>query len=207
MAEMRRKTVWGDFETHSRCVSSEEVVTCLLGGKFANRGQYTKSITRQHDDVTGLAIDHTGHLGVRDELDGVSTTGVLSNADIVVIRDTICGVVDDVLQDRTESDSVEDFGLLFCREIDALGITSTFDVENTGIRPDVFVITDEKTVGISRQCCLSSARETEEEGDITLSHANVGGRVKRELAEFDGLEVVLYQDQRHISAVQKIDAP
>jgi hypothetical protein len=42
-------------------------------------------------------------------------------------------VINDVLEDRTETDSVEDLGLLLGRKVDALGVASTLDVEDTGV--------------------------------------------------------------------------
>jgi len=54
----------------------------------------------------------------------------------------------------------------------------------------VFVITDEETVGIGRKSCLSSSRETKKESDVALILADISGRVKRELAKFNWLEIM-----------------
>jgi hypothetical protein len=55
----------------------------------------------------------------------------------------------------------------------------------------VLVVTDQETVGVGGKSSLAGTRETEEEGNIVLLLADVGRGVKRELAELDGLEVVL----------------
>jgi hypothetical protein len=61
------------------------VVASLLGGQLADRREDTESITGEHDDILGLPMDHAGDASVGDELDGVRATGVLGDADIVVI--------------------------------------------------------------------------------------------------------------------------
>jgi hypothetical protein len=167
------------------------VVAGLFGSKLADGGQHTERITRQHDDVAGLAVDDARNLRVGDELDRVGATSVLGDANIVVVGRAIRRAVDDVLQNGTEPDSVEDFGLLFRGKIDAFGVTPSFDVEDTSVGPDVFVVTDKETVRVCGEGCLSGARETKEECDVTLLHANVSGGVEGKLAEFDWLEVVL----------------
>ena len=55
----------------------------------------------------------------------------------------------------------------------------------------MLVVTDEETAGIRGESGLAGTGETEEKGDITLLDTDVGGGVERELAELDGLEVVL----------------
>lgn len=49
---------------------------------------------------------------IRDVFDGVGTAGVLGEVDVVVVGQTIGGVVNDVLEDRAEADGVVDFGFL-----------------------------------------------------------------------------------------------
>jgi len=163
---------------HSRSISSKEVVASLFGSKLANRGQHTERIASQHNDIARLAINDTRNLGVRNELDRVRATSVLGNVDIVIIRRAVCGVVDHVLEDGAEPDGVENFGFLFCGKVDALGVAPSFDVEDTSVGPNVFVVTDKETVGVSGKGCLSGAGETEEESDVTVLHANVGRRMK-----------------------------
>lgn len=134
-----------------------------------------------------MAVNHARNLSIRDEFNGVGTTRVFSDADIVVVRNTGDGIVDNILEDATKSDSVVDIGFLLCRKVNAFSVASALNVEDTGVRPNVFVVADQKTVGIRRKSRLPSARETEEEGDITILDPNVGRRVKRKLPEFDRL--------------------
>ena len=89
-------------------------------------------------------------MGLGNELNWVGTTGVLGNADIIIIGAPGNGTVHHILEDATESDSVIYFRFLLGRKVDAFGIASTLDVENTRVRPDMFVVTNQKAVGISR---------------------------------------------------------
>lgn len=167
------------------------MVAGLLRRQFADRWQDTEGITSQHDNVGWLTIDYTGNLGVGDIVDGIRTARVLRDTNIVVIRHTRYRVVHDVLKDRAEFNSAKNFGLLLARKVDALGVTSTFNIEHAGVGPDVFIITDEETLGVSGECGFARSGKTEEECDITVLHTDVGRRVEGKLAEFDGLEVVL----------------
>jgi hypothetical protein len=176
-------------------VTGDEVVVGLGGSKLGDGGQDSESVTAQHDDVVGLPVGDTGDLGVGDVLDGVGTSGVLGDRDIVVVGNSVGGVVDDVLEDRSVLDGTVDLGLPLGGQVDGLGVTSSLDVEDTGVGPDVLVVTDQETVGVGREGSLSSSRKTEEKGDFTLLSVGtgvglVGTRVQGELAELDGLKVV-----------------
>ena len=114
-----------------RSVSSQEVVACLLGGQFANRREDTESVTSEHDDVLGLALDDARNASVRNKIDRISATGVLGDADIVVVGLARTDVIDDILEDGTETDSIVDLWFLLGGKVDALGIAATLDVEDT----------------------------------------------------------------------------
>jgi hypothetical protein len=112
-------------------------------------------------------------MGIGDELDRIGAARVLSDADVIVVWHTVRRVVDDVLQDRAEPNSVEDLGLLLGGEVDALGVAPSFDVEDACIGPDVFVVADEEAVGIGGEGCFPRTGETEEESDVTVILADV----------------------------------
>lgn len=167
------------------------MITSLLWGELTNRWEDTKGIAGQHNDIRRLTVGQARNLGIGDEFDRVRATCIFSDANIIIVGDAGDRIVDDVFKNTAETDCVVDFWFLLSGEIDALGITTSFDVEYSTVRPDVLVITDEETVGISRERGLSSSGETEEKSDITLVLAYVGRRVKRELTEFDWLKIVL----------------
>ena len=140
-----------------------------------------------------MAVYHTGDLRVRDVLNWVCTASVLRDADIIIIRCAGHGVVDDVLENAAKLDGVENFGLLLRGKVDAFGVASAFDVEDAGVGPDMLVIADQEATGVSGEGGFPCARETEEERDIILIDANIGRRVQRQLTEFNGLQVVLFE--------------
>ena len=139
----------GENKQHIRCVTGQEVVTSLFRRQSANGRKDTKSIASQHDDVGGLTIDNTRDLSVGDKLNRVGATSVFSDTGIIVVRNSGNRIVNNVLKDATKFDGVENIRLLLCREVDALSVTSALNVEDTSVRPDMFVITDEKTARIS----------------------------------------------------------
>jgi len=170
----------------------------LLGGELGDRGQHTAGVAGQQDDICGVVVADAGNLGVPDVLNGVGTAGVLSQGGVVVVDITADGVEDDVLQDGTELDGVENIGLLLSRETNALGVAATLDVEDTLIAPAVLVITDQLTLGIGRQGGLAGTGQTEEDGNIallTLVGRGVEGQnvvLDRHLVEEDGEDTLLH---------------
>ena len=138
-----------------------------------------------------MTVDDTRDLSVGNELNRVGATSVLSDADIIVVRSSRHRVVDDVFKDAAISDGVKNIRLLLCREVDAFGVTSALNVEDTSVRPDMFVITDEKTIGVGGECGLASAGKSEKESNVTALNAYIGRGVKGELTKFNRLEVML----------------
>jgi hypothetical protein len=130
-----------------RRVSGQEVVACLLGRQFADGREHTECVTREHDDVAGLAVDGAGYVRIRDKLNRIRAACVFRDADIVIVGSPRCGVVNDVLEDTAKADSVVDLGLFGCGEVDGLGVAPALDVEDTSVRPDMLVVTDEQTPG------------------------------------------------------------
>jgi hypothetical protein len=153
---------------HLGGVSGDEVVGDGLGGELGDGGKDTGGIASKKDKVLGVVVGDTGDLDVGDVLDGVSTTGVLSKSDIVVVDLTGLRVEDNVLKDRSEADGVVNVGLLLGGETNALGVTSSLDVEDTGVGPAVLVVSDQGTVGVGREGGLSGSRQSEEESNISV---------------------------------------
>lgn len=113
-----RRESWGRIDdtilgTRSLArVSGQEVVLCLGTRKLTYRRQDTVSIAGEHDNVDRVRISNAWDLGIRNVFDWVSAAGVLGRGDVVVVGESVSGVVDDVLKDRTKSDGVVDFGFL-----------------------------------------------------------------------------------------------
>ncbi len=167
------------------------MIAGLLWGKFANRRENTKSIAGQHDDIRRLTLHQTRNLGIRDVLNRIRAPCVLSNANVIIIRSAGDRVVHYVFEDTAKADGVIDIRFLLGGEVDAFSITTSFDVKDASIGPDMLVVSDEKTVRVSRQSGLASSRKTEEESDVAFVLSNIGGGMKGKLAELDGLEVML----------------
>ena len=135
--------------SHVPGVSCQEVVAGLLRRQLTNGWENTESVASEHDDVGRLLVDQAGNPSVGDELDRVSASSVFSDANVIVIGDTVDGVVDDVLENSTETNGSVDLGFLLSGKVDALGVASTLDVEDTLVGPDMLVITDQLAVRVS----------------------------------------------------------
>lgn len=153
---------------HLGGVTRDEVEHGLLSGELGDRGQDTTSVAGEEDDVCGVVVGQAGNLGVLDVLDGVGTTGVLSEGGVVVVDNTADGVENDVLENGTEADGIENIGLLFSGQSNALGIAATLNVEDTTVGPAVLIVTDQSTLGVSGESSLSSSGQTEEDCHITV---------------------------------------
>lgn len=96
-------------------VTSQEVVVGLFRSQLGDGRQDTEGVAAQHDDVARLSLSDTRDLGIGDVFDGVGTSGVFRNRDIVVVGNTVGRVVNNVLQNGSVSDGVEDLRLLLGR--------------------------------------------------------------------------------------------
>lgn len=94
----------------------------------------------------------------------------------------------DVFKDGSELDGIPNFWFLLFREINCFGVASAFDVEDACVAPAVLIVSDEPSLRVCREGCLSSSTKTEEKGDISAL-AFIGGGVERENASL-GVDVV-----------------
>lgn len=169
------------------------MIAGLLGGELAHRRKDSKGIAGEHDDIGGLCVCQARNSGIGYSFDGICTTGVLGDADIIVVGSAVDGIVNDVLEDATEFDGVEDLRLFLRGKVDAFCVAATFNVEYTGVGPDVFVVTNKLSLRVSRKGGFACAGKTKEKGDVFLCNADVAGRVERELAELHWLKIVLHR--------------
>ena len=147
-------------------VSTEEVIHGLLSGQLADRRQHTISITCQEDDGLRMTC-HTVLLVVGNVIDRISHTTILSLAHIIKVKRTI-RTNHHILQQSISLNGIPNIRLLLLRQIDRLGITTTLEVENTIIIPSMFIITNEESLRICRQCSLSSTRQTKEQSTVSI---------------------------------------
>jgi hypothetical protein len=164
---------------HLGGVTRDKVVHGLLGAELGDGREDTTGVACEEDDVGRVAAGNAGDLGVLDVLDGVCAASVLGEGGIIVVDNSGGGIENDVLEDGTELDGVEDIRLLLGGETNALGVAAALNVEDAGVAPAVLVVTDQGTLGVGREGCLASAGETEENGNVSVL-ALVGGGVEGE---------------------------
>ena len=69
---------------------------------------------------------------------------------------------------RPTNKTYENFRLFLGTQINTLGVTATFNIENTSLGPAVLVIANEEAMRVSRESGLTSPRETKKQGDISV---------------------------------------
>lgn len=153
---------------HLGGVTRDEVEHGLLGGELRDGGEDTTGVASEQDDVGGVVVALAGNLGVLDVLDGVGAASVLGQGGVIVVDNTGDGVENDVLEDGTELDGVENIGLLLRGETNALSVAATLNVEDTSVGPAVLIITDQLALGVGRQGGLAGTGQTEEDSDIAV---------------------------------------
>lgn len=116
-----------------RGIPSKEVVASLLRSELTNRREDTESIACQHNDVRRLTVGQARNLRVGNVLNRIRATCVFSDADVIVVGGAGDRIVDDIFENAAETDSIVDFWLLLSREVDAFGVATPFNVENTGV--------------------------------------------------------------------------
>ena len=97
---------------HSRGVAGEEVVLSLSTGQFAYWWEDTVGITGKHYDVAGMCVGNARDPCIRDVLDWIGATSVLGGGNVVIIWQSVQRIKDNILENGTKSDGVENFGLL-----------------------------------------------------------------------------------------------
>ena len=63
--------------------------------------------------------------------------------------DNVFIVVHNIFEDRSMVEGVVNIGLGFFGKIDGFGVATAFDVEDSGVGPDVFVVSDEHAGRVS----------------------------------------------------------
>ena len=129
---------------------------------------------RSTSDMAGCeGLRHAGNDGVLDEFQRIRGPGVFGDFAGMEIHQALVGIDGDVFEDGSEADGVVDLGLVFAREMDALGIASALEIEDTAVTPAVLVIADEAAARVGGESGFAGAGETEEERNVTV-HAEVG---------------------------------
>ena len=131
----------GDFSG----IAAHVVVHRLFRSQFTYRWKNAKRVANQENNVARMR-SNARHLDVFDEFHRIRRTRVFGNGTVSIINNSRIRVVDNVLENRAESNRVINFRLAFFGKVDALGIAAAFNVEYAKIRPAMFVVADKASV-------------------------------------------------------------
>lgn len=165
-----------DFGTgHLRGITGNEVVHRLFRRQLADRRENAECVTGEKNDVlrmTALAA----FLDVFDIVNRVGRTSIFGKRIVVEVNGASTRIENGVFEDSSKFDRVVDFGFTFSRKMDALCVTTAFDVDDTFVGPIMFVVADELTARFGRKGRLARSGKTEEQAGIAV-FAFVGGAV------------------------------
>ena len=113
---------------------------------------------------------------------GIADTGVVCETRIVVVNSADpCGVgeVFSIFNEGSKLNCIKDIGFLFATQAVALCVATTFNVEYILISPNVFIVSDKRTLRVAGESSFTSARKSKKNSGITID-ANVSGAVHAE---------------------------
>ena len=87
-------------------------------------------------------VADTRHLGIGNVFNRIGGPGVLGERGAIEIDSARNFVVGDVFQDGAEANRIVNFRFALPRQMDALGVTAPFNIENTIVAPAMLVVTD-----------------------------------------------------------------
>src|SRR5574344_1088201 len=105
-------------------------------------------------------------------IDRIRNTSIFSYTLIIEINLTIF-IYCNILKKSVTTDSTINVRFRLLVKFDNLSIATTFEVEYTIIIPSVLIITNQLTLRVCRQCCLTSTRKTKEDSCIFTIHVAV----------------------------------
>jgi hypothetical protein len=123
----------------------------LFGSQLGHWGDDACRVASEENHVLGVTTDG-GYRNVFDMFKGVAHTGVLGQTGVEVINGTgfvLIVVVLNVFNKSAKFNSIVNVGFFFARETIALGVAASLDIENIGVSPDVLIITDQGTFGVT----------------------------------------------------------
>ena len=145
-----------------RRVAAHEVIHCQVRAERTDWREHTEGITGQKNHVSRMS-SHARDQAIADEIDGISAACVLRNARVGVI-DAVVFFENNILQNRTETQSRKDIRLGFARQIDRFRVASALDIEDAVVAPAVLVVSYQIALGISGKGGLSRTTQPKEQG-------------------------------------------
>ena len=183
-------------------VARNEIVHCLLVGKFANGRQHAVSVGGKEDNGVGVSA-HAGYNGVGYKVYGVSHAGVFGKRFIGEIGNAGSFVNHHVFHNRAVADSSEYFGLFLGGKVYALGVATALYIEYAVVAPAVLVVAYKSAVGVCRKRGFTRARKAEEQRGVAAAVLRHVGRAVHAQHAFFGQKVVHHAEHRffHFAAV------
>jgi len=154
---------------HLGRVPRDKVVHRLFRRQLRDRRHDSRGITGQHDDILRMS----GHLlgnGIVDILERIGTSRINGQGVVIQIELTRDRIVHNIFEYRPEFLGTSVYLWLGGRgEVDDLGVTAAFNIENALVAPSVLIVADQLAGGVGRQSSFSGSGETKEESGVAVT--------------------------------------
>src|SRR5699024_3750798 len=134
---------------------------CLLSCQDRYRRKYSESVSGQEDYVLCCRSCGNRTNDLLNVIDWVGHTCILCHALICKVDLSVC-IQCHVLKKSVSLDGIVDIRLGVFVQVDNFCVASALEVEHAVVIPAMLVITDEKSLGICGQCCLTCSGKSEE---------------------------------------------
>src|SRR5580704_8189318 len=94
-----------------------------------------------------------------DEIERIGGPRVFGDSGRIEIRGACLRVDHDVLQHGSVADGVPDLRLVLGRKPDALGVTTSLEIENARVAPAVLVVADQPALRVGRESRFTGSGE------------------------------------------------
>lgn len=123
-------------------VARQELEVGLVVIELGHWGKNTLCVAGQEDDVSGMGTPGW-QLHILQKVQWEGGSGVGGDGRVIEIDLSGMGVETSILDDTTVADGVIDFRLHSAVQVDNLGIASSFNVEDSIVRPASFIISND----------------------------------------------------------------
>ena len=143
------------------------MVLGLIRSQFRYRRHHTKSIRRQKNHPGGMTLFRNRLYNVINVIDWIGYPGVLGFGSVIVIHFSIRGD-NYILKQGVPFNGTKNVRFTLLTQINGLGITPAFKVEDTIVVPSMLVITDKCAFGICGKCGFPGSGKSEENSCISI---------------------------------------
>ena len=131
-------------------VSTDEMIHSLIEGQFGHWWEDSIGVTSQENNVLWVTT-YSRDLHILNMLKWIAASGVLGQSNIIIIYSSWCFWTNIlyIFYKSSVFNRVENLWLSLFGKTNSLCIASSFNIEDSIITPDVFIVTNQGSVWVS----------------------------------------------------------